>query len=70
MPIFRELVATSYQNYVMVVFHFASSGLWSPLDRDGNEIQEIWKTNACRHYMWYKVRVNIARHVKTIMTHS
>lgn len=33
----------------------------TPLSRHGNEIQEIWKTDACWHYSWTKVRVQFTQ---------
>lgn len=61
----RALATASSQYHVMVfVCFFASSGLRTPLNRDGNEIQEIWEINACWHYVWAKVRVKPAQHVE------
>lgn len=41
---------------VMAWCFLSSSGLGSPLSRDGNEIQEVWQNNSCWHYVRAKVR--------------
>lgn len=46
---------------IMSWYLFTSSVCWTPLSHHGNKVQEIWKADACRNYVWAKVRVQLTQ---------
>lgn len=50
-----------FNSKIMSWHLLACSVCRTPVSHHGDEIQEIWKTDACWHYVWAKVRVQLTQ---------